>query len=105
MNIKPITSTFGGYPHSEQEIMSCVDPERTWHLLRENLENQLRYRLRDTMNLRYVSGHDRRRASKYMAKGWQIDAQPHRGTFLSPNRITLSRPKATPEEADFLGWN
>lgn len=102
--IKPITNLFGAYPNSQERIVTCGSPEAAYVLLRQNLEFQLQSRLREVVTMRYASKHDYRRAEKYLARGWTMTAPPFRGTFLSPNRVNLSRPRVTKEEAEFLGW-
>lgn len=105
MNVKPVTNLFGGYPNGAQEIALSTDPQRTYALLRQNLEYQLQFRHRKALSARYQSGYDRRRvAKKYLSRGWQIDTAPIRPTILGSHYVTLSRPEITSEEAEFLGW-
>lgn len=102
--LKPITNTFGGYPHSEERIFSETNPQTTYGLLQDNLKWQLQSRPKQ---MRYLSGamhrSTERKLQKLIAKGWMVQSY-FREPFLRRVKYDLVRPQVTREEEEFLGW-
>lgn len=102
--VKPITNTFGNYPHSAEEIFASPDPQRTYALLRENLSYQLQMRPQQLRTLRGAMHRStEKKLQKLLKTGWTVQAH-FREPLLRRVQYDLTRPQVSKEEADFLGW-
>lgn len=102
--IKPITTVFGGYPHSEEKIRSEQNPQVAYGFLSDNLRWQLGNRPVSTRHLRgNMHRGTERKLRKLIRNGWTV-ASYFREPLLRRVHYDLTRPQTTKEEMEFLGW-